>query len=94
MLHVGAALSPRGDPVTSALWIMGLSGDGNFARNHHIFSRASWSSLKLGLALLYLLLRHLDAGAGPLVLGIDETLERQLIRCLVPARYSPNRIHL
>lgn len=77
VLLVGAILSPGKRTVTSALRVMGLSGDGNFARYHHVLNRASWSSLKLSRTLLYLLLRHLDAGAKPLVFGIDETVERR-----------------
>jgi hypothetical protein len=56
---------------------MGLSHDGDFAKYHHILNRASWSSLKLSRMLLCLLLRHLGSAEGPLVFGIDETLERR-----------------
>jgi hypothetical protein len=56
---------------------MGLSHDGAFGKYHHILNRASWSSLKLSQVLLYLLLRYLDSGKGPLVFGMDETLERR-----------------
>jgi hypothetical protein len=77
VLLVGAILCPGKRTVTSALRVMGLSVDGNFARYHHVLNRASWSSLKLSRALLYLLLSHLDAGVGPLVFGIDETIERR-----------------
>lgn len=77
VLLVGAILCPGKRTVTSALRVMGLSGDENFARYHHVLNRASWSSLKLSRALLYLLLSHLDTGVGPLVFGIDETIERR-----------------
>lgn len=77
LLLVGAILSPGKRTVTSALRVMGLSGDGNFARYHHVLNRAGWSSLKLSRTLLFLLLRHLDTGSGPLVFGIDETIERR-----------------
>ena len=36
-----------------------------------------WSPLKVGRVLLRLLIQHLDQGDGPLVFGIDETLERR-----------------
>lgn len=80
VLLVGAVLSPgppAADTVTSALRVMGLSGDWNFARYHHVLNRASWSPLKLSRVLLHLLLGQLDAGTQPLVFGIDETLERR-----------------
>ncbi len=77
VLLIGAVLSPGKRTVTSALRVMGLSGDCNFARYHHVLNRASWSPLKLSRVLLYLLLSQLDAGTEPLVFGIDETLERR-----------------
>ena len=77
LLLVGAILSPGKRTVTSALRVMGLSRDGNFARYHHVLNRARWSSLQLSRTLLFLLLRHLDSGIGPLVFGIDETIERR-----------------
>ena len=35
-----------------------------------------WSPLQVSQVLLRLLIQHLDRGDGPLVFGIDETLER------------------
>jgi len=77
VLLMGVILTPGKRTVTSALRVMGLSHDGSFARYHHVLNRASWSSLKLSRGLLSLLLRYLDSGEGPLVFGIDETLERR-----------------
>ena len=36
-----------------------------------------WSSREVARVLLVLLLQHLDGGGGPLIFGIDETLERR-----------------
>ena len=36
-----------------------------------------WSSRQAARILLALLLQHLDGGDGPLIFGIDETLERR-----------------
>ena len=77
VLLVGAVLSPGKRTVTSALRVMGLNDDRSFARYHHVLNRAVWSPLQLGRVLLGLLIRHLDRGDGPLVFGIDETLERR-----------------
>ena len=77
LLLVGAILSPGKRTVTSALRVMGLEDDRNFARYHHVLSRAVWHPLQLSRTLLWLLLQHLDQGDGPLVFGIDETLERR-----------------
>ena len=56
---------------------MGLSDDRNYARFHHVLNRAAWSPLQVSRVLLNLLLQHLDRGDGPLIFGIDETLERR-----------------
>ena len=77
VLLVGAVLATRKRTVTSALRVMGLSDDTSFARYHHVLNRAEWSSLRLSRVLLSLLIRYLDGGDGPLVFGIDETLERR-----------------
>ncbi|MCH8744919.1 MAG: transposase [Chloroflexi bacterium] len=60
VLLVGAILCPGKRTVTSVLRVMGLRGDGNFARYHHVLNRARWSSLQLSRTLLFLLLRYLD----------------------------------
>ena len=77
VLLVGAILSPGRRTVASALRVMGLSGDRNYARYHHVLNRAVWSPLQVSQVLLRMLLQHLDRGDGPLIFGIDETLERR-----------------
>ena len=42
-----------------------------------VLNRAVWSSREVARILLVLLLQHLDGGDGPLIFGIDETLERR-----------------
>ena len=74
---IGAILAPRKRTVTSALRVMGLSDDDGFAKYHHVLNRATWSSLRLSRVLLTLLIQHLAQGDGPLVFGIDETIERR-----------------
>ena len=56
---------------------MGLSDDCNYARYHQVLNRAVWSPREAARILLLLLLQHLDQGDGPLIFGIDETLERR-----------------
>jgi hypothetical protein len=77
ILLIGAILTPRKRTVTSALRVMGLGEDTNFSQYHHVLNRAVWSALKLSHVLLHLLLQHLGGIGGPLVFGIDETLERR-----------------
>ena len=77
LLLVGAILAPGQRTVASALRVMGLSDDRNYARYHQVLNRAVWSSREVAHVLLLLLLQHLDRGDGPLIFGIDETLERR-----------------
>lgn len=77
LLLAGAILAPRKRTVTSALRSVGLEGALDFSLYHHVLNRASWAPRQLSRVLLSLLLRHLDSGTGPLVFGIDETLERR-----------------
>jgi hypothetical protein len=77
LLLIGAILAPGKRTVTSILRVMGLSEQSNFAIYHQVLNRARWSSLRLSQVLLSLLIRYLDNGDGPLVFGIDETIERR-----------------
>ena len=70
-------MTPGQRTVTAALRVMGLNDDRNYARYHHVLNRAVWSPLQVSQVLLGLLLQHLDRSDGPLVFGIDETLERR-----------------
>ena len=77
VLLVGAILAPGKRTVSSALQVLGLQEQRDFARYHHVLSRAVWSSLAVSRALLGLLVCHLAPATGPLCLGIDETVERR-----------------
>ena len=77
ILLVGAILAPGQRTVASALRVMGLSDDRNYARYHQVLNRAVWSPRQAARILLGLLILHLDQGDGPLIFGIDETLERR-----------------
>src|ERR671910_1852050 len=76
ILLAGAILAPGRRTVSSALRAMGLDQHKRFHRYHRVLSRASWSSLQASRILLGLLLEAF-VGEGPLILGIDETLERR-----------------
>ena len=77
VLLVGAILTPGQRTVAAALRIMGRRGQRDYARYHEVLNRAVWSSRAAARILLSLLLQHLDRGDGPLIFGIDETLERR-----------------
>ena len=77
LLLVGAILAPGQRTVAAALRVMGRSDQRDYARYHEVLNRAVWSPREAARILLLLLLRRLDRGDGPLVFGIDETLERR-----------------
>ena len=77
LLVVGAILSPGKRTVSSALSILGIGQSGDFAVFHQVLNRARWEPLQLSRALLLLLAGRLGASTGPLVFGIDETVERR-----------------
>ena len=77
VLLVGAILTLGRRTVAAALRVMGLCDQRDYARYHEVLNRAVWSSRAAARILLLLLLQHLDQGDGPLIFGIDETLERR-----------------
>jgi DDE superfamily endonuclease len=72
----GTILAPGRRTVSSALRAMGLDQEKRFHRYHRVLSRASWSSREASRVLLGLLVEAF-VPEGPLVVGIDETLERR-----------------
>src|SRR5438552_5148603 len=76
VLVVGALLAPGKRTVTAGLRVMGLSQEQQFQRYHRVLNRAQWSSLALARVLLALLV-HTFVAEGPVVIGVDDTLERR-----------------
>jgi hypothetical protein len=76
VLLAGTILAPGKRTVSSALRAMGLEGEKRFHRYHRVLNRASWSSQGASRVLLRLLAETFVPN-GPLVLGVDETLERR-----------------
>jgi len=77
VLLAGAILAPGKRTVCSALRAMGLDQQKQFHRYHRVLSRASWSSREASRLLFGLLVEAFVPEGGPLVIGIDETLERR-----------------
>jgi DDE superfamily endonuclease len=75
-LVAGAILAPGRRMVSSALRAIGLAQIPTFQTYHRVLNRAVWSSLGTSRILLRLLVAAF-ATSGPLVLGIDETIERR-----------------
>ncbi len=76
VLLAGAILTPAQRTVTAALRVVGLGHSPHFQRYHRVLNRASWSSLAISRVLLRLLVAAFVPD-GPLVVGVDETLERR-----------------
>jgi DDE superfamily endonuclease len=76
VLLAGAILAPGKRTVSSALRAMGLDQQKQFHRYHRVLSRAVWSGREVSRVLLESLVGTFVPD-GPLVLGIDETLERR-----------------
>jgi hypothetical protein len=73
---VGAILTGSQRTVTAVLRVMGLSDDKHFQNYHRVLNRAVWSSLEVSRVLLGLLINTF-AAMGPVVLGLDDTIERR-----------------
>ncbi len=76
ILLIGAILSLAERTVTAALRVMGLSGEKHFQNYHRVLNRAVWSSLEASHILLELLISTF-ASSGPIILGLDDTIERR-----------------
>src|SRR5512142_3182359 len=76
LLLLGAILAPGKRTVTAILRILGLSQETHFQTYHRVLNRAIWSSLKLSQVLLLALVQAFGP-KGPLVFGLDDTIERR-----------------
>jgi len=76
VLLAGAILAPGKRTVSSALRAVGLDQQRCFHRYHRVLSRAVWSGREASRVLLEALVETF-VPSGPLVVGIDETLERR-----------------
>ncbi len=75
VLLLGSILAPAKRTVTSLLRISGLAQERRFVSYHRVLNRAAWSPRDASRLLLGLLVAAFVL-AGPVVLGIDDTIER------------------
>jgi hypothetical protein len=76
VLIAGAILAPGRRTVTSALSIMGLREIATFTTFHRVLNRNRWPPRDLARRLLHQLVETF-VPAGPVVIAIDETIERR-----------------
>ena len=77
VLLYGALLTPGRRTIAAALRVQGLDGAGNFGKDHRVLNQASWSAMVMSQILLGLLIRAFVPEGRPLLVLIDETLERR-----------------
>lgn len=77
ILLVGAILAPGKRTVTAALRVMGLSDDAQFQNYHRVLNRAVWSPHAVSRVLLRLLLDAFVPPDAPILLGLDDHIERR-----------------
>ena len=77
VLLSGAILAPGERTVTAMLRVMGLQHERQFQNYHRVFNRAKWSSRALSHLLLQVLIQIFVPTDAPIVVGIDETIERR-----------------
>lgn len=75
-LLVGAILAPGKRTVTSILRVLGCSSGRHFQNFHRVLNRTVWSAREASRVLLGLLVETFGP-QGPLVFGLDETIERR-----------------
>jgi hypothetical protein len=76
-LVVGAILAPGPRTVAAALRVLGLQEDRPFENYHRVLNRARWSSRALCPILLRMLVRAFVPAEGPVLVGLDDTIERR-----------------
>jgi len=76
ILLIGAILCRKEHTVTAILRVMGLRYDPHFVNYHRVLNKARWSGLQAAKILLGLLLA-LVPGNWPVIIGVDETIERR-----------------
>jgi hypothetical protein len=76
-LLVGAILCPGTRTVTAALRVLGRSEERDFQNYHRILNRVRWSPRTASRILLNKLVAAFVPEGEPLILGVDEHLERR-----------------
>ncbi len=81
----GALLAPGRRTVAAALRVMGLGEVAGFAVYHRVLSHGHWSSRALAHRLLLLLVATFVPD-GPVVMGVDDSIERRWGGARIAAR--------
>lgn len=85
-LAIGALLAVGPHTVTNCLRVLGLADHPGFTAFHRVLNRNAWSGLTLARTLLRMIIATF-VPTGPIVIGVDHTLERRRGRHIAPASY-------
>jgi hypothetical protein len=77
LLLAGTILAPGRRTITATLRILGRERDPGFSTFHRILNRAAWSSRAAAGRLLILLINTFVRSGAPVVIGLDDTIERR-----------------
>jgi hypothetical protein len=75
-LLCGILLAPANQTLTAALRVLGLAQQPGFQNYHRLLNRARWSARQVAQVLLGLLVQAF-VPSGPVILGLDDTIERR-----------------
>jgi hypothetical protein len=75
-LLCGVLLAPANHTLTAALRVLGLAHQPGFQNYHRVLNRARWSARQVAQVLLRLLVEAF-VPEGPVILGLDDTVERR-----------------
>lgn len=75
-LAVGAVLAVGPRTVTNCLRVLGLADHPSFTAFHRVLNRNAWSGLALARTLLLMVVAAF-VPSGPIIIGLDHTLERR-----------------
>lgn len=76
VLLIGAVLSPGRRTVAAVLRVTGLDLDPCFTNYHRVLNRGRWSNRRVARC-LFGLLATTFVPSGPVIIGLDDTLERR-----------------
>jgi len=77
ILLIGAIICPGSRTICNVLRSVGLRWEKNFPKYHRVLSQDKWSAFQLSSVLFRLVVNAFVPKGEPIVLGIDDTIERR-----------------
>jgi hypothetical protein len=89
VLVMGAILVPGRRTLASALRVMGLDQVPNSTNYHRVLNRNKWSACRLSRRLFSLLVAAFIPSGEPVVVSLDDSIERRWVAKIKKARHLP-----